>query len=100
MSKSFFTLAGLINAQTGTIEETWDGLPEFGIPAVIGNQNSGQQVVNIDVGRDGRVCEHKDDSRRIEVSNVTTVHCCIYLNKPPFSSALFLTSATIFRRKF
>ena len=67
VSKSLFTFAGIINAQTGTIEETWDGLPEFGIPAVIGNQNSGQQIVNIDVGKNGRVCEHKDDSRRIEV---------------------------------
>ena len=67
MFKSLFTFAGLISAQTGTIEETWDGLPRIGIPAVIGNQNSGQQIVNIDVGKNGRVCEHKDDSRRIEV---------------------------------
>ena len=103
MFKSLFTFAGIINAQTGTIEETWDGLPRIGIPAVIGNQNSGQQVVNIDVGKNGRVCEHKDDSRRIEVNNVTIVYCynCyIHLHKHLFSSALFLALATNSKRNF
>ena len=68
MTKASLTFAGLVNAENGFIERTWNYLQDAFIPAVIGNVKIGKKLVNIDVEKELIFCSHRDESRRVEVS--------------------------------
>jgi len=62
---------GLVDAHTGEIVRSWDGLQHGQVRAILGNKNIGQQFVDIDVEQTGRYsCKHRDAKRRVEVYDI------------------------------
>ena len=60
---------GLVDAHTGEVVKTWNGLQHHNIRAITGNENIGKGFVDIDVEKTGRYsCKHRDAKRRVEVS--------------------------------
>ena len=61
--------SGLVDAHTGEVVKTWNGLQHHSIRAITGNENIGKEFVDIDVEKTGRYsCKHRDAKRRVEVS--------------------------------
>lgn len=61
---------GLVDAHTGEVVRSWNGLQHGAIRAITGNKKIGKEFVDINVEQTGRYsCKHRDAKRRVEVWN-------------------------------
>ncbi|XP_067951641.1 elastase-like [Watersipora subatra] len=60
-------ITGLVNAHTGKVEKTWNNLQTAAyIPAIVGNDNIGASLTDIEVIKHNHQCRHVDEDRRVK----------------------------------